>query len=576
VGRYEVYTRIASGGMAAVYLGRLVGPAGFSRVVAVKRLHAQYAQDSDFVSMFLDEARIAARIRHPNVVPTLDIVVEQGELFLVLEYVEGESLSALIRKSTDRGERIPIPIVLAVFIHVLQGLDAAHEATDDAGRPLGIVHRDVSPQNVIVGTDGVARVLDFGVAKAAGRVHHTKSGAAKGKIAYMAPEQIVMRDPLTRTVDIYATSVMLWEALVGRRYLESESDAQMLHCILYESVPAPTSAVPDLPPAFDAIVSRGVERVASLRFATAREMAFALAHVGPMATPMEVADWVRATAGDALARRAAHVAEMAADFQTTLLLPSWPPSRPAAGVGSASVGVGGSQPPPASQGGSVSATVDLAQWAGAAADVFERGAAKARELDHPPPDGLDDMTIVDAAQHTVILPIPPALADRPAAVGAVAAVASVPAMSRGAPVGPIPVPAARLSISPSTTAIPWRRGRGLRAALVAGVLIALVALLSVVAFLVSPSEPLSPAKAASPQPLQPTASAPPPPLTTPAPALSVDEVHSSPPPSGRPSPPAVPTALAPRPRPTTGGAGAEPKPPSTKAALVSHDGLFDR
>jgi serine/threonine protein kinase len=228
--------------MAAVYLGRLVGPAGFSRVVAVKRLHEQYAQDPAFVSMFLDEARIAARIRHPNVVPTLDVVFEQGELFLVLEYVEGEPLSGLIRKAAERGERVPLPIVLAVFIHVLQGLDAAHEATDDAGRPLGIIHRDVSPQNVIVGTDGVARVLDFGVAKAAGRVHHTKSGATKGKIAYMAPEQIVLRDPLTRAVDIYSTSVMLWETLVGRRHLDSESDAQMLHAILYEAVPAPTSA----------------------------------------------------------------------------------------------------------------------------------------------------------------------------------------------------------------------------------------------------------------------------------------------------------------------------------------------
>src|SRR5262245_51026591 len=169
IGRYALHGELASGGMATVHLGRLLGPVGFSRTVAIKRLHAQYAQDPEFVSMFLDEARLAARIRHPNVVPTLDVVATSGELFLVMEYVPGESLSRLARAARDRMERMPPRIVSAIMSGVLHGLHAAHEAKSERGEPLGIVHRDVSPQNVLVGTDGVARVLDFGVAKAAGR-----------------------------------------------------------------------------------------------------------------------------------------------------------------------------------------------------------------------------------------------------------------------------------------------------------------------------------------------------------------------------------------------------------------------
>jgi len=161
---------LASGGMATVHLGRLIGPAGFSRTVAIKRLHDQFASDPQFVSGLLDEARLTARIRHPNVVPTLDVVATGEQVLLVLEYVQGESLSRLLASSNERGERVPLPIVVSIIAGVLHGLQAAHEATSDKGEPLHIVHRDVSPQNVMVGVDGVARVLDFGVAKAVGRL----------------------------------------------------------------------------------------------------------------------------------------------------------------------------------------------------------------------------------------------------------------------------------------------------------------------------------------------------------------------------------------------------------------------
>src|SRR5262245_17864891 len=170
IGRYAMYGPIASGGMATVHFGRLTGEVGFARTVAIKRMHAPLARDPEFVAMFIDEARLAARIRHVNVVETIDVVAADQELMLVMDYVPGESLARLFRTSSERGERIPERIALAVICDVLHGLHAAHEARDERGQALGIVHRDVSPQNVLVGVDGTARVHDFGAAKGAGRI----------------------------------------------------------------------------------------------------------------------------------------------------------------------------------------------------------------------------------------------------------------------------------------------------------------------------------------------------------------------------------------------------------------------
>ncbi|HSQ67748.1 MAG TPA: serine/threonine-protein kinase, partial [Polyangiaceae bacterium] len=217
IGRYVLCDAIASGGMATVHLGRLLGPVGFSRTVAIKRLHPHFARDPEFVAMFLDEARLAARIRHPNVVSTLDVVVLQGELFVVMDYVHGEALSKLIRANGA----VPPPIAASIIAGVLYGLHAAHEAKTDDGAPLHIVHRDISPQNVLVGVDGSARVVDFGVAKAVGRLQTTREGALKGKIAYMSPEQI-STDSVDRRTDIYAASVVLWEMLTGKRLYQAD------------------------------------------------------------------------------------------------------------------------------------------------------------------------------------------------------------------------------------------------------------------------------------------------------------------------------------------------------------------
>ncbi len=300
--RYELVSELATGGMATVYLGRLRGPHGFARTVAVKVMHPQYAKDPSFHEMFLDEARLTARIRHPNVVPTLDIVSDRGELLIVMEYVEGESLSSLLRACRSAEKRIPAPIVSALLHDVLSGLHAAHETKGEDGESLGIIHRDVSPQNVLVGTDGLTRVLDFGVAKARGRVHNTNDGEIKGKVPYMPPEQLYGED-IDRTVDVYAAGVVAWEALTAQRLFDGPNEAVIMRGITEEPVPTPGSIVEGLSPALDALVMRAISRDKNERFATAQEMATALEECGPIATRRAVAAFVKELAGDKLDER---------------------------------------------------------------------------------------------------------------------------------------------------------------------------------------------------------------------------------------------------------------------------------
>jgi serine/threonine-protein kinase len=295
--------------MATVHFARLNGPAGFARTVAIKRLHPQHAKDPEFVSMFLDEARLAARVRHPNVVPTLDVVATDGETFLVMEYVQGESLARLMR--TVRGMMTPadVRIVATIMSGVLHGLHAAHEARSEQGEPLDIVHRDVSPQNVLVGVDGVARVLDFGVAKAAGRSQATREGQIKGKLAYMAPEQL-HGARLTRQTDVYSAAVVTWEALTGKRLFYAENEGAVITAILQMPLKSPSQVAPHVPFAFDRVIMRGLERDVTRRYATAREMALDLERCVGIASAAEVGEWVEALAHDELLKRASCVAEI--------------------------------------------------------------------------------------------------------------------------------------------------------------------------------------------------------------------------------------------------------------------------
>lgn len=306
LGRYAIYGEIAAGGMATIHVGRLRGPAGFARTVAIKRLHAQFAKDAEFVSMFLDEARLAARIRHPNVVSVIDVVATEGELFLVMDYIDGNSLSALLKEAKARGERLPLAIVVSIISGGLAGLHAAHEARDESGAPLGIVHRDVSPQNLLVGVDGTTSLLDFGVAKAARQVHITREGEFKGKLAYIAPEQLVKKAADRRT-DVYAAGLVLWEMLAGRRRFSGD-EASLLYDVVAGSIEPPSSHNPAIPKELDAIVLKAVARDPDARFQTAHEMAVAIERVLMPATAREVGAWVRSSGGEPLERRANAVA----------------------------------------------------------------------------------------------------------------------------------------------------------------------------------------------------------------------------------------------------------------------------
>ena len=282
--------------MAVVHFGRLLGPVGFSRPVAIKRLHPQLAREASVRAMFLDEARLASRIRHPNVVPTLDVVTDGGARLLVMEYVLGEALQQLLRAVRMRGERVRLRITLAVIDpRSLHGLHAAHEATTESGEPLEIVHRDVSPQNVIVGVDGVTRVLDFGIARATVRSENTREGIVKGKLAYMAPEQLggVVVD---RRADVYAATVVLWEMLTAKRlFVREDGGTVMVEKLLRGIIEPPSTHAPGTPRLLDAIVLHGLARTATQRFATAREMALALERLGePGAGPRRSArGWSR-------------------------------------------------------------------------------------------------------------------------------------------------------------------------------------------------------------------------------------------------------------------------------------------
>lgn len=325
VDRYALYDAVASGGMATVHLGRLLGPVGFARTVAIKRLHPQFAHDPEFVAMFLDEARMAARIRHPNVVPTLDVLARDGEIFLVMEYVQGESLSALLRAARLANAPMPPSVLVNIMAGALAGLHAAHESCNERGELLGLVHRDVSPQNVLVGVDGVARVIDFGVAKAIGRASATREGQVKGKLAYMAPEQVMGQD-IDRRSDIFSAGVMLWEALTGTRLYRGASDPEILYKLLEAKTSAPSAVASGSPPSLDPVVLRAMAKDPADRFATAADMAVAIQKAVPLVTTSEVADWVRGHAGTQLESRARRLQEIESSSSSDVRLEAAKPA----------------------------------------------------------------------------------------------------------------------------------------------------------------------------------------------------------------------------------------------------------
>ncbi len=274
--RYEMLCPIATGGMAQVWVARLHGKHGFEKLVAIKSILPKYAEDQRFQQMFLDEARIASKIEHTNVAQILDLGEEHHVLFLAMEWVDGESLSKLARAVERRGTRIPTGILARVLADTLGGLHAAHELRGDDGHLLGVVHRDISPQNILISTKGAAKLIDFGIAKARDRVaEDTNAGLLKGKIHYMAPEQANGSD-VDRRADLWAIGATLFHLLTGRPPFEGENQLATLHLLTSGKAPAPLP--PFVPRAVAEVVERALAFGANERYATAADMQTALEH----------------------------------------------------------------------------------------------------------------------------------------------------------------------------------------------------------------------------------------------------------------------------------------------------------
>ncbi len=336
--RYAVFDEIASGGMASVFLACRLGPNESPRVVAIKKLFEQFARRPEFVTMFLDEAHLAARIEHPNVVATHEFLRIPDSLAIVMEFVLGVSLDDLLVVGREGGDAPTIGVATAMLHGALAGLHAAHEVRDDQGKPYGLVHRDVSPHNIIVGKDGTPRVIDFGIAQARGRLHVTDVGVIKGKYAYMAPEQL-RGAKIDRRTDVYASGVVLWEALTGRTLFDAEVNADVLGRRAAGVVPVPpaSSINEEVSPDLDAIVQRAVEVDPAKRFESALEMAQALESAVELASSDEIALWVRKLASNRLTELEAQRNEVETAYaagELSDLVPLTPSARGAAAAAS--------------------------------------------------------------------------------------------------------------------------------------------------------------------------------------------------------------------------------------------------
>lgn len=301
-GRYETLFRIAGGGMAEVYAARIVGEAGFQKIVALKRMLPTLAEDDRFVEMFLDEGRVAANITSPNVVQTLDLGrAEDDSLYLVMELVVGVSHGRLLKNVLSSGVHLDPGVGVEILAQAASGLHDAHEATTPMGDPLQLIHRDISPQNILIDRAGRTRITDFGVARAMQRSTHTQTGEVKGKMAYFAPEQ-ARAGALDRRVDIFALGIVAWETFAGRRLFKSDNPLQTLAKITQDPIPTLAQVRPDLPAALSAVIEKALQRDRDNRYQTGRDFARALRAAVPPATPAAVGAYVREHGGDELER----------------------------------------------------------------------------------------------------------------------------------------------------------------------------------------------------------------------------------------------------------------------------------
>ncbi len=314
LGRYEILGDLAVGGMAEILLARVVGPSGFERPVVVKRILPHLARQDGFVAMFLDEARIAAGIRHHNVIKVEELHQGDDGLFLVMEYLEGESAAGLMRRLFTRDETLDLGLAAYVVAESCAGLHAAHEMTDAEGTVQHVVHRDVSPQNLFVTYDGQVKVLDFGVAKAADRITRTEVGQLKGKFEYMSPEQCSSR-PIDRRSDIFALGIVLYELTTGRKLFKRESPAETVRAICDHGIVPPSRLIEEYPAALEQICLRALEAAPEDRYATALDMrrellAFLRSQASSHALPQEPGEEMSRVMNEIFADRVAEKREI--------------------------------------------------------------------------------------------------------------------------------------------------------------------------------------------------------------------------------------------------------------------------
>ena len=272
VGKYRFLLELGSGGMGDVFLAVAQGPAGFNKLQVIKRLRPELAEDPEFLAMFLNEARIAARLNHPNVVQTNEVSEHQDEYFIAMEYLEGQSLYSITKRALSANkQRFPLAMHLHVLAEACEGLHYAHELADFDGTPLQLVHRDCSPQNIFVTYEGQVKVLDFGIAKAADSATFTRTGVLKGKVPYMPPEQLEGRF-VDRRADIFAIGAMLWEAATGTRLWKGFNDIQIANRLQLGEIPRPREFEPTVDPKLDMLVMKALAPNPDHRFQTAAEL----------------------------------------------------------------------------------------------------------------------------------------------------------------------------------------------------------------------------------------------------------------------------------------------------------------
>ena len=327
IGRYQLCFELASGGMASVYLARAEGAPGFQKLVALKRIHSHLADEKDYVEMFLDEARIASRITHANVCSVFDFGEADGEYFIAMEYLVGESLSRMHRRVVANADQRSSPLLPARMARVIaqacEGLHAAHELRDADGELLHVVHRDVSAENLFVTYDGAVQVVDFGIASASQRQHHTSTGQVKGTFAYMAPEQLAGQ-PIDRRVDIWSLGVALWEMLAVKRLFKRDTTANTIHSVLYDEIQPPSDYRSQVPEELDRIVLKALERDPKVRWRSAREMGQALRQFlgtqKEIMGPAELSEWMEEVfpQGEARKSQLMEIARMAGTSLPTM------------------------------------------------------------------------------------------------------------------------------------------------------------------------------------------------------------------------------------------------------------------